>query len=82
MWKASDMFHVIACHKLLELMGTIGRTTLQGSLQSSDHFFASLVLEVADFKVAGIVSYYEEVVSVFKMEDITSNRFPWTVCAM
>ena len=70
-------------------MGTIGRTivTLQlvgdsmcgeVSLQGSDHFLASLVLELVDFKVAGIVIYCAEVVSVFEMEDITSNCFPWT----
>ena len=48
------------------------------SLQGSDHFIASLVLELVDFKVAGIVIYCAEVVSVFEMEDITSNCFPWT----
>ena len=84
------MFNVIGCHKLLELTRTIGRTivTLQlvgdsmcgeVSLQGSDHFIASLVLELIDFKVAGIVIYCAEVVSVFKMEDIASNCFPWTV---
>ena len=84
------MFNVIACHKLLKLTGIIGRTivTLQFvgdsmcgevSLQGSDHFIASLVLELVDFKVAGIVIYCGEVVSVFKMEDIASNCFPWTV---
>ena len=84
------MFYVIACHKLLELMGTIGRTivTLQlvrdsmcgeVSLQGSDHFFASLLLKLVDFKVAGIVIYCAEVVSVLKMEDVASNCFPWTV---
>ena len=84
------MFNVIACHELLELMGTIGRTIVTQqrvgdsmcgavSLQGSDHFLASLVLELVDFKVAGIVIYCAEVVSVFKMEDITSNGFPRTV---
>ena len=81
------MFNVIVCHKLLELTGIIRRTivTLQlvgdsmcgeVSLQGSDHFIASLVLELVDFKVAGIVIYCAEVVSVFKMEDIASNCFP------
>ena len=57
------MFNVLACHELLELMRTIGRTvvTLQlvgdsmcgeVSLQGSDHFIASPVLELVDFKVA------------------------------
>ena len=84
------MFNVIACHKLLELMGTIGRTvvTLQlvgdsmcgeVSLQGSDHFIASLAHELGDFKVGGIIIHCAEVVSVFKMEDIASNCFPWTV---
>ena len=84
------MLSFIACHKLLEHVGTIGRTivTLQLvgdsmcgelSLHGSDHFIAHLVLELVDFKVAGIVTFYAEVVSVFKMEDITSNCFPWTV---
>jgi len=49
------------------------------SLQGSDHFIANLVLKLIDFKVAGIVICCAEVVSVFKMEDITSNSFPWTV---
>ena len=67
------MFNVIVCHKLLELTGIIRRTivTLQlvldsmcgeMSLQGSDHFIASLVLELVDFKVAGIVVYGAEVV--------------------
>ena len=71
-------------------MGTIGRTiiTLQlvgdsmhgeVSIYGSDHFIASLVLEVVDFKVAGIVIYCAEVVFVFKMKNIASNCFPWTV---
>ena len=34
------------------------------SLQGSDHFIASLVLELVDFKVAGIVIYCAEVVSL------------------
>ena len=49
------------------------------SLQGSNHFIASLVLKLVDFKVAGIVIYCAEVVSVFKVEDITSNCFPQTV---
>ena len=74
------MFHVIACHKLLELMGKGGPLSLfRVALQGSDHFFASLVVKVADFKVAGIAIYCEEVVSVFKMEDTASNCFRWTV---
>ena len=78
------------CHKLLELMGTIGRTivTLQlvgdsmrgeVSLQDANNFLASLVLKLVDFEVAGVVIYCAEVVSVFKMEDIASNCLPWTV---
>ena len=33
------------------------------SLQGSNHFIASLILELVDFKVAGIVIYCAEVVS-------------------
>ena len=89
MQRASNLSYVIACHKLLELMGTIGMTivTLQligdsmcgeVSLKGSGHFFASLLLKLVDFKVAGIVIYCAEVISVFKVEDITSNGFSWT----
>ena len=49
------------------------------SLQGSDHFFASLLLKLVDFKVAGIVIYCAEVVSVLKVEDVASNCFPWAV---
>ena len=80
------MFYVIACHNLLELMGTIGRTIAslqlvgdsmcgEVSLQDAIHFIASLVLKLVDFKVAGIVVYC--VVAVFKMEDFASNCLPW-----
>ena len=89
MQRASNLSYVIACHKLLELMGTIGMTivTLQligdsmcgeVSLKGSGHFFASLLLKLVDFKVAGIVIYCAEVISVFKVEDIASNGFSWT----
>ena len=65
-------------------MGTIRRTivTLQlvgdsmrgeVSLQGSNHFIASLILELVDFKVAGIVIYCAEVVSVFKVADIAEH---------
>ena len=66
------MFNVIACHKLLKLTGTIRRTivTLQlvgdsmrgeVSLQGSNYYFiASLILELVDFEVAGIVMYCAE----------------------
>ena len=84
------MFNVIACHKLLELTKTIGRTIVslqpvgnsmcrEVSLQGFDHFIASLVFNLVDFKVAGIIIYCAEVVSVFKMEDIASTCFPLTV---
>ena len=84
------MFNVIAYHKLLKLTGTIWRTivTLQFvgdsmcgevSLQGSNHFIASLILELVDFEVAGIVIYGAEVISVFPVEDIASDSFPWTV---
>jgi len=90
MRRAGNMFYVIACYKLLELVGTIGRTmvTLQlvgdfmcgkVSLQGSNHFIASLALKLVDFKVTGIVIYCAEVVSVFKMEDIASSCFPRAV---
>ena len=90
MWRASNMFNVIACHKLLELTKTIGRTIVslqpvgnsmcwEVSLQGFDHFIASLVFKLVDFKVAGIIIYCAEVVSVFKMEDIASTCFPLTV---
>ena len=80
------MFNVIAYHKLLKLMGTIRRTiaTLQlvgncmrgeVSLQGSNHFIATLILQLVDFKVAGIVIYCAEVVSV-SVEDIASNCSP------
>ena len=79
------MYHVIVCHKLLELTGIIGRTivTLQlvgdsmsgeVSLQGSDHFIASLVLELVDFKVAGIVIYCAEVVSKWKISHPTVSH--------
>ena len=84
------MLYVIACHKLWEFMGTIqgGPLSLcsllripcgEVSLQGSDHFFASLVLKLVYFKVAEIIIYCAKVVSVFKLEDIASNCFPWTV---
>ena len=84
------MFNVIAYHKLLKLAGTIRRSivTLQligdsmrgeVSLQGSNHFIVSLILELVDFEVAGIVIYGAEVISVFTVEDITSDCFPWTV---
>ena len=84
------MFNVIACHKLLKLTATIRRTivTLQlvgdsmhgeVSLQGSNHFIASLTLELLDFEVAGIVIYGAEVISVVTLEDIASDCFPWTV---
>ena len=84
------MFNVIACHKLLKLTGTIQRTivTLQlvgdsvrgeVSLQGSNHFIASLILELVGFEVAGIVIYVGEVISVFRVKDIASDCFPWTV---
>ena len=68
MRRASNIFYVIACHKLLELVGTIGRTivTLQlvgdsmrgeVSLQDVNHFLASLVLKLVYFEVAGVVVY-------------------------
>lgn len=89
MWRASNMFNVIAFHKLLELTRTIGQTIVslqpvgksmcwEVLLQGSDHFIASLVLKLVDFKVAGIIIYCAEVVPVFKMEDIASNCFPRT----
>ena len=73
MQRASNLSYVIACHKLLELMGTIGMTivTLQligdsmcgeVSLKGSGHFFASLLLKLVDFKVAGIIIYCAKVV--------------------
>ena len=90
MWRAGNMFNVIAYHKLLKLTGTIRRTivTLQlvgdsmrgeVSLQGSNHFIASLILELVDFEVAGIVIYGAEVISVFPVEDIASDCFPCTV---
>ena len=84
------MFNVIACHKLLKLTGAIRRTiVLHGacwgfhawrSVSSGFyHFFANLILELVDFEVAGIVIYGAEVISVFPVEDITSDCYPWTV---
>ena len=84
------MFNVITCHNMLKLTGTIRRTivTLQlvgdsmrgeVSLQGSNHFIASLILELVDFEVAGIVIYGAGVISVFTVEDIASDCFPWTV---
>ena len=84
------MFNVIACHKLLELTRIIGRTIVslqpvgnsmcsEVLLQGSNHFIANFVLKLVDFKVAGIIIYCAEVVSVFKMEGIASNCFPQTV---
>ena len=85
------MFNVIAYHKLLKLTGTIRRTivTLQlvgdsirgeVSLQDSNHFIASFTLELVDFEVAGIIVIYgAELISVFTVEDIASDCFPWTV---
>ena len=84
------MLYVTACHKLWEFMGTIqgGPLSLcsllripcgEVSLQGSDNFFGSLVLKLVDFKVAEIIIYCAKVVSVFKLEDIASNCFPWTV---
>ena len=49
------------------------------SLQGSNHFLASLILELVDFEVAGIVIYGAEVISVFTVEDIASDCFSWTV---
>ena len=49
------------------------------SIQSSNHFIASLILELVDLEVAGIVIYGAEVISVFTVENIASDCFPWTV---
>ena len=63
----------------MSLCSLLGIPCVEVSLQGSDHFIASLVLELVDFKVAGTVIYCAEVVSVFKMKDIASNCFPRTV---
>ena len=82
------MFNVIPYHKLLKLTGAIRSTivTLQlvgdsmcgeVSLQGSNHFLASLILELVDFEVAGIVRCRGNL--RLSVEDIASDCFPWTV---
>jgi len=71
-------------------MGTIGRTIVslqpvgnsmcgEVSLRGSDHFITSLAFEFVDFKVPGIVIFWAEVVSVFKIENTISYSFLRTV---
>ena len=74
------MFNVIACHKLLKLHGACWGFHAWRSVSSGFyHFIASLILELVDFEVAGIVIYGAEVISVFPVENIASDCFPWTV---
>ena len=71
------MFNVIACHKLLKLHGACWGFHAWRSVSSGFyHFIASLILELVDFEV---VIYGVEVISVFPVEDIASDCFPWTV---
>ena len=71
------MFNVIACHKLLKLHGACWGFHAWRSVSSGFyHFIASLILELVDFEV---VIYGAEVISVFPVEDIASDCFPWTV---